>query len=206
MKGSDSAMPVWADFMKDALALHPEWNGDWAMPANVRKAEIDIRNGTLIRELDAVENASADPSPVPSPEVDLTETDPAWETEQIPEPKEIFVSDVPAEFKRVELFIGGTIPNRSVIQPDDPLPDGHFPDDVPSGGSPTPTPLDGTWQQKLETNTVRPMDGSDSGDRSSVSLRICPVTGMRATSRCPGSEVRKFHSGEEPSEFCTFHR
>src|SRR6185369_12098735 len=51
MKGSDSAMPIWADFMKEALALHPEWNGDWQMPANVRKAEIDSRNGKLIREL-----------------------------------------------------------------------------------------------------------------------------------------------------------
>src|SRR5215213_8170746 len=49
MKGADSAMPIWADFMKEALQLHPEWNGDWAMPANVRRAEVDIRNGLLIR-------------------------------------------------------------------------------------------------------------------------------------------------------------
>ncbi len=52
MKGSDSALPIWADFMQEALKLHPEWNGDWAMPANLRKAEIDIRNGALIRETD----------------------------------------------------------------------------------------------------------------------------------------------------------
>ncbi len=45
MKGADSAMPIWADFMQEALREHPEWNGDWAMPAGVRKAEIDIRDG-----------------------------------------------------------------------------------------------------------------------------------------------------------------
>src|SRR5690606_8712493 len=60
MQGSDSALPIWADFMKAALALHPEWNGDWAMPAGIRRAEIDIRNGSLIRPLDDL--ASTDPN------------------------------------------------------------------------------------------------------------------------------------------------
>ena len=32
MKGSDSAMPIWADFMRAALNEYPEWNGDWQMP------------------------------------------------------------------------------------------------------------------------------------------------------------------------------
>ncbi|QYO66123.1 transglycosylase domain-containing protein [Leptolyngbya sp. 7M] len=67
MKGSDSAMPIWADFMKAALDLHPEWNGDWQMPATIRKAEIDIRNGSLIRELDGAENATVAAQPTPSP-------------------------------------------------------------------------------------------------------------------------------------------
>ncbi|MBK9766119.1 MAG: hypothetical protein IPP63_03375 [Chloracidobacterium sp.] len=47
-KGSDSAMPIWADFMQQSLNIHPEWNGDWAMPGGIKQAEIDIRNGTLI--------------------------------------------------------------------------------------------------------------------------------------------------------------
>ena len=34
-------MPIWADFMREALNLNPEWNGDWKMPENIRKAEID---------------------------------------------------------------------------------------------------------------------------------------------------------------------
>ena len=45
MKGSDSAMPIWADFMRAALDLHPEWNADWTMPAGIRRAEIDTRSG-----------------------------------------------------------------------------------------------------------------------------------------------------------------
>src|SRR5258708_29251985 len=52
MKGADSALPIWADFMKQALSLHPEWNGDWQMPDSIRKAEIDSRDGTILRELD----------------------------------------------------------------------------------------------------------------------------------------------------------
>ena len=51
--------------MQDALRIHPEWNGDWEMPANVRKAEVDIRNGSLIRELDS--SAQNSPTPSPSP-------------------------------------------------------------------------------------------------------------------------------------------
>ena len=54
MKGSDSAMPIWADFMREALNIYPEWNGDWEMPETVRQAEIDSRNGKLIRELNTV--------------------------------------------------------------------------------------------------------------------------------------------------------
>ena len=41
MKGADSALPIWADFMKAALEQHPEWNGDWTEPDGIRKAEID---------------------------------------------------------------------------------------------------------------------------------------------------------------------
>ena len=59
MKGADSAMPIWADFMREALNEHPEWNGDWQMPESVKKAEIDTRNGSLIRELTNAEAENA---------------------------------------------------------------------------------------------------------------------------------------------------
>ncbi|HYY57692.1 MAG TPA: PBP1A family penicillin-binding protein [Pyrinomonadaceae bacterium] len=47
LTGADSALPIWADFMSAALADHPEWNGDWAMPEGIEQAEIDTRTGGL---------------------------------------------------------------------------------------------------------------------------------------------------------------
>lgn len=32
LTGSESALPIWADFMSAALAAHPEWGGDWQAP------------------------------------------------------------------------------------------------------------------------------------------------------------------------------
>lgn len=47
LTGADSALPIWADFMSKALADHPEWNGDWAMPEGIEQAEINPRTGGL---------------------------------------------------------------------------------------------------------------------------------------------------------------
>ncbi|HYE13902.1 MAG TPA: PBP1A family penicillin-binding protein [Pyrinomonadaceae bacterium] len=47
MTGGDSALPIWTDFMTAALALHPEWGGDWQMPAEVEQVEVDTRTGLL---------------------------------------------------------------------------------------------------------------------------------------------------------------
>jgi penicillin-binding protein 1B len=213
MKGADSAMPIWADFMQEALRLHPEWNGDWPMPATVRKAEIDIRTGSLIRELDALasdepkkETATPTPSPTPASQLD-PETEAAWKTEDLPEPKAEFVTNVPAEFRRVELFIGGTIPNRQMVSTDAPL---EYPDDQsappPEGTAPTPTPLSGTWQDKAEPPPGnRSSARSDSG-RNMVSVMVCPITGLRATENCPVREARSFARGTEPEGFCYLHR
>ena len=115
MKGSDSAMPIWADFMKEALATHPEWSGDWAMPVGIRKAEIDIRNGTVVRELDAVD-ASAAAKPDPSPTIERTKLAiEGYDEELSIEEEDIYVTSIPPEFRRVELFIAGTVPNRMLI-------------------------------------------------------------------------------------------
>jgi penicillin-binding protein 1B len=140
MKGADSAMPIWADFMQKALATHPEWNADWAMPANVRKGEIDIRNGSLIRELDAIDTQSS-PTPTPTP---YKPSDPSLQQYYEPVPEatpEIFVTNVPAEFRRVELFVAGTMPMHSYVDPGDPGTQTERP-------TPSPTPLQGTWQDQ----------------------------------------------------------
>jgi penicillin-binding protein 1B len=198
MKGSDSAMPVWADFMQEALRMHPEWNGDWTMPANVRKAEIDIRNGSLIREVDAAET----PSPSPSPKKIKEPGPPESDAYPIQEP-EIYVSEVPAEFRRVELFVAGTVPNRSLL----PLPgDGQ---DGNGQSTPSPTPLKETWQEGAEPEgeeTPGSRSRTSTTERGMITIMVCPLTGMRATANCHDAEPRTYRAGTEPKEFCTFHR
>ena len=209
MKGADSAMPIWADFMKAALERHPEWNGDWLMPTSVRKAEIDIRNGTLIRELDAADNVAVKATPMPTPQTTpIPELeDPAWATETIPEPKEVFVTNVPAEFRRVELFVGGTIPIRTMANTDDETFDESKYTDPSEPTEPTPvpseTPVTGTWEQHVEKDN---RSKNSSEPKATIAVAVCPITGMRATSKCPGSEIRSFPKGSEPKEFCNFHR
>lgn len=205
LKGSDSAMPIWADFMKEALAHYPEWNGDWTMPPGVRRAEIDVRNGTLVRELDGIESASSTPTPVPTPTPnDPALDDPAWAVEEVPERQEIFVTDVPAEFRRVELFISGTIPNRKLLSDDTDEIDGY-----PEGGPRAePTPLSGTWQDNIDrSDNSDPVETRTGSDRpGGVPVTICPLSALRATSNCPVRESRTFVEGREPKAFCTFHR
>ncbi len=206
MKGSDSAMPIWADFMKEALALHPEWNGDWAMPANVRKAEIDIRNGALIRELDFIE-ASALPSPSPTPLNPIDPTIAALYDDPPAEPKEIFVTDVPAEFRRVELFISGTVPNRSMLAVLNEVETSEDKDETPRP-SPTPSPLNETWQDSSEPppSNSRSQPISPGIETSSITVMICPVTRQRATQSCLNKESKTFAKGGEPKDFCIVHR
>jgi penicillin-binding protein 1B len=210
MKGSDSAMPIWADFMREALAVHPEWNADWSMPTTVRKAEIDVRNGKLIRELNDAEaqtakleqatarkNAAAiadtNPSPIVAPDLKSAE---------------IYVSDIPAEFRRVELFVSGTVPNKVL------LPTGEEEETAEIAAetkpSPTATPFT-TWQEELNEAETEPGVATKRptpqtlGSARTVSVMICPLTGMRAILNCPNKQPGTFDDGEEPKDFCTFH-
>lgn len=209
LKGADSAMPIWADFMQEALKKYPEWNGDWAMPANVRKAEIDIRNGSLIREIGSVESAEPTPTPTLTPTPDI-ETDPAWQTD-LPKPEMPADAepDVPKEFRRVELFIAGTIPPKIPFGSTENSPIGFDPETgepiYKAGATPSPTPIDGTWEQKAGQNlTPRPPANDDDGDVLNIS--ICPETGLRARISCPNAVIRSFRKGTEPAEFCPLHR
>jgi penicillin-binding protein 1B len=45
LTGANSALPIWSDFMSVALAEHPEWEGDWEMPAGVEQVEINPKTG-----------------------------------------------------------------------------------------------------------------------------------------------------------------
>lgn len=208
LKGSDSALPIWADFVQSALKKHPEWNGDWTMPAGIRKAEIDIRTGSLIRELDTVTTATADPStiasptPTPEPLVDSAGNKIELYDNVQSDPAEIYLTNVPAEFRRVELFVMGTVPNRALK----PL------DDVEIDFAPTPTPketpIEGTWQDSAappDPEMPKPQ-ARTSEPGQTVSLMVCNATSMRATAACPVKDSKSFRRGNEPLDFCSFHK
>ena len=175
-------------------------------PRNVRKAEIDTRDGSLIRELDQAEalntrddvnKANRKPDPDPSGQTD---------DETAPSPDDI-APNVPVEFRRVELFVSGTVPTKKLpaeeqIEYD---PDTGEPI-IKETPTPKPTPVDGTWQDNVEPPGDANDETNTNGARKGmVSLLICPLTGMRATSNCPNAERRSFRRGTEPKDFCTFH-
>ncbi len=45
LTGANSALPIWADFMQVALTEHPEWGGDWEMPAGIEEVEVNPKTG-----------------------------------------------------------------------------------------------------------------------------------------------------------------
>lgn len=45
LTGANSALPIWTDFMEVALGEHPEWQGDWQMPAGVEQVAINPKTG-----------------------------------------------------------------------------------------------------------------------------------------------------------------
>jgi penicillin-binding protein 1B len=45
LTGANSALPIWTDFMGVALGDHPEWQGDWQMPAGIEQVAINPKTG-----------------------------------------------------------------------------------------------------------------------------------------------------------------
>ncbi|MCA1623596.1 MAG: PBP1A family penicillin-binding protein [Acidobacteria bacterium] len=203
MKGSDSAMPIWADFMREALNEYPEWNGDWQMPDTIRKAEIDARNGTLIRELSNGETNS--------PQIEQTESENNIDANvqiplETPEVKNIYVSDVPGEFRRVELFISGTVPNKILLPSEEATVIEE--ESLKTVPLPSDTPLT-NWQeaQQRSNQNSSPQRRELTPDdiQRNITVTICPLTEMRATANCPNPQTKTFAEGEQPKNFCTFH-
>jgi penicillin-binding protein 1B len=209
MKGSDSAMPIWADFMRTALNEHPEWNGDWQMPGSVRRAEIDTRNGKLVREL-----TDADAESLKAQQTALKNSTNAKANTNLDVPENtpdanIYVSEVPFEFRRIELFVLGTVPNKLLLPTDEPITE--LSETTTIAPSPTNTPFT-TWQDAQQNpNKKQSNSGMEDGEleekdfQQNITTMICPITGMRATSNCPEKRSQSFKVGAEPKEFCTFH-
>ncbi|MDQ4120982.1 MAG: PBP1A family penicillin-binding protein [Acidobacteriota bacterium] len=205
MKGSDSAMPIWADFMRAALDTHPEWNGDWAMPAGIEQAEIDITSGRVVA---AGEN-SVSTEPSPTPDSIQTENQENAETAQ---------NGIPVENRRLELFITGTVPNRASLSDSDdivpvdepeifptplesPTPFEHAPPEMvypPPTNLPQSTPL-GRQSNPRQYNEQPQQQMQRS---NTVLLQICTKTGFIAASSCLTTRARTFKMGEEPAQFC----
>jgi penicillin-binding protein 1B len=123
LTGAEAALPIWADFMSAALADHPEWNGDWAMPEGIEQAEIDTRTGGLATEeststrTEFFINGTAPRAPSDEPLDDGTTTD---ETEPETDPNETDAPPLPEESPAAS-------PRRSPSRPDGraaPLDDG----------------------------------------------------------------------------------
>lgn len=206
MKGSDSAMPIWADFMREALNEHPEWNGDWQMPESVKKGEIDTRNGSLIRELSnaEAETAKTQQAILLKNKANQNSNQSLATDETAIENKPLYVTEVPPEFRRVELFVIGTVPNKTLLPTDNILTDVDT-----TAPTPSETPFQ-TWQDAQQNNQNRPTLTPDNDIPrvevvQNITLIVCPLTGMRATINCPDKHSQTFKKGEEPQEFCTFH-
>jgi penicillin-binding protein 1B len=114
LTGADAALPIWADFMSAALADHPEWNGDWAMPEGIEQAEIDTRIGGLAtaestsKRTELFINGTAPHAPSDEVLDDGTTTD---QTETDTAPNETDVPPLPEESPAAS-------PRRSPSKPD----------------------------------------------------------------------------------------
>src|SRR5206468_1378163 len=128
-----------------------------------------------------------------------------YEEPPVPKP-EIYVTSVPPEFRRVELFIAGTVPNRSLL-PAPGYEDESGPNNRPT---PSPSPVTETWQEGTEppddSTNSEPETRNPKPAARMVTVMICALTGMRATVNCPEKKAKTFKAGTEPKEFCTFHR
>jgi len=120
LTGSESAMPIWAEYMREALRIRPEFQGTWQIPSGLRRAEIDRRDGSLIRELEDIDEVQ---DPVTSP-------DPIAEKDSI-ENQTSAPSATAGDTMRIEFFVVGTVPIKSSYKgiEEDPL----KPEDPPDG-------------------------------------------------------------------------
>jgi penicillin-binding protein 1B len=204
MKGSDSAMPIWADFMREAMSQHPEWNGDWQMPDTIRQAEIDSRTGTLIKEI--TDNAETDLVEVqPTPfDGDITSQYPI----ETPEIKNIYISEIPNEFRRLELFISGTLPNKVLLPTEETnVIVQENPQAIPNTTI-TPYSTEDKTQadESLRQNPPVRRRMEIAPDREqNITVMVCDVTGMRATVNCPNKHQKTLAESEIWNDFCTFH-
>ncbi|HEY6804665.1 MAG TPA: PBP1A family penicillin-binding protein [Pyrinomonadaceae bacterium] len=119
LTGANSALPIWSDFMQYALNEHPDWNGDWEMPAGVEEVEINSKTGQLASPDDPdkrseyfingtgpnhagpseTEEASPEEQPEASPAEQEPEVEPTATPVQLPSPHRIATPPPPSSLE-----------------------------------------------------------------------------------------------------------
>lgn len=118
LTGANSALPIWSDFMQVALAEHPEWEGDWEMPAGIEQVEINPKTGELSVPEDAekrVELFINGTGPDHVSEAPAEEMSP----DQLPEPSPL--TDQPYEAPPLPTVSPSPSPRRAGSMPDSAL-------------------------------------------------------------------------------------
>ena len=114
LTGANSALPIWSDFMQVALAEHPEWDGDWDMPAGIEQIEINPKTGATTAPGDTEKrteyfiNGTGPSEPTASPSEEAS-------PQALPEPTE-GVEPLPAE--PIPLPSPSPSPRRPTLVPD----------------------------------------------------------------------------------------
>src|ERR1041385_7094529 len=117
LTGANSALPIWSDFMQVALAEHPEWDGDWEMPAGIEQIEINPKTGAPTQPGDTEKrteyfiNGTGPSEPTASPTEEAPPPD-------LPEPTQE-IEPLPAE--PIPLPSPSPSPRRPAVVPDNHL-------------------------------------------------------------------------------------
>lgn len=120
MTGADSALPIWADFMQAALTEHPEWQGDWEMPAGIEQVEVNPKTGAPTAEGDTEKrtefflngtgpNHATSAEPDASPNDELPEAEAPQDTSDVPPPPLPTLSPSPRSTPQDGARLEGTI-------------------------------------------------------------------------------------------------
>jgi penicillin-binding protein 1B len=180
LTGADSALPIWADFMTAALNAHPEWGGDWQLPATLQQAVIDTRTGQL---------ASAD-NPNKRTELFINSTAPT------------VASTAPEDETQA------AAPEDSAPPPakDDNGSYDYEPAPLLTQDAPPPPPSSSSTRNRhaprLEGHGVTQSDGSTRLE-GTITLDIDPTTGLIAVPSCPVIRSKTFVIGTEPRQYCS---
>jgi len=172
LTGAASALPIWADFMSSALALHPEWVGDWQMPEGIEQTDIDPTTGGL---------AKAETTNKRS-ELFINGTTPGSEqTETTEDTAEEGSEENPANEKNTQI--------EPAVMPDSLSPDLPHAKPTPKV-DPKPKSRDA-----YDGDTSSKLQGT-------ITLDIDPTTGLIAVDSCPVIKTRTFVIGQEPKKYC----